>query len=62
MILQIGAQVNPYGSFLSNLFTRSGDLDLSIDLTVPSTDSNFTSYLLTILQIKKVCSVFSGFL
>ncbi|KAL9251998.1 HESO1-like protein [Drosera capensis] len=28
-----GATVEPFGSFLSNLFTRWGDLDISIDLT-----------------------------
>ncbi|GAB2232621.1 hypothetical protein Droror1_Dr00011664 [Drosera rotundifolia] len=28
-----GATVEPFGSFLSNLFTRWGDLDISVDLT-----------------------------
>ncbi|KAJ0045674.1 hypothetical protein Pint_06364 [Pistacia integerrima] len=27
-----GATVEPFGSFLSNLFTRGGDLDISVDL------------------------------
>lgn len=25
--------MEPYGSFVSNLFTRSGDLDISVELT-----------------------------
>lgn len=29
---QTGAKVEPFGSFVSNLFTRWGDLDISIDL------------------------------
>ena len=29
---QRGATVEPYGSFVSNLFTRWGDLDISIEL------------------------------
>lgn len=28
----LGATLQPYGSFVSNLFTRWGDLDLSVDL------------------------------
>lgn len=28
-----GATVEPYGSFVSNLFTRWGDLDISIELS-----------------------------
>lgn len=28
----LGATVQPFGSFVSNLFTRWGDLDLSVDL------------------------------
>lgn len=31
-LLQAGATVEPFGSFVSNLFTRWGDLDLSVDL------------------------------
>lgn len=31
-MVEIGATVEPYGSFVSNLFTRWGDLDLSIEL------------------------------
>jgi DNA polymerase sigma len=31
-LAQTGATVEPFGSFVSNLFTRWGDLDLSIDL------------------------------
>lgn len=29
---QTGATAEPFGSFVSNLFTRWGDLDISIDL------------------------------
>lgn len=31
-MVQIGATVEPFGSFASDLFTRWGDLDISIDL------------------------------
>lgn len=32
LIMQTGATVEPFGSFVSNLFTRWGDLDISIEL------------------------------
>lgn len=31
-IVGAGATVEPYGSFVSNLFTKWGDLDISIEL------------------------------
>lgn len=31
-IVEVGATVEPYGSFVSNLFTRWADLDISIEL------------------------------
>ncbi|KAL0919646.1 hypothetical protein M5K25_011757 [Dendrobium thyrsiflorum] len=34
-----GASVKPFGSFISNLYSRWGDLDLSIDMTQSSTSS-----------------------
>lgn len=33
LIFGTGATVEPYGSFVSNLFTRWGDLDISIELS-----------------------------
>ena len=30
--METGATVEPFGSFVSNLFTRWGDLDISIEL------------------------------
>lgn len=35
-----GATVEPYGSFVSNLFTRWGDLDISIEILTGSHISN----------------------
>lgn len=32
LTVETGATVEPYGSFVSNLFTRWGDLDISIEL------------------------------
>lgn len=32
-MVQIGATVEPFGSFVSNLFSRWGDLDISIELS-----------------------------
>lgn len=31
-IVETGATVEPFGSFVSNLFTKWGDLDISIEL------------------------------
>ncbi|KAK1697470.1 hypothetical protein QYE76_014167 [Lolium multiflorum] len=50
-ISSLGAlTVEPFGSFLSNLYAKSGDLDVSLELL---DDSNFLSTKQTIL--KKVC-------
>lgn len=32
MVVQAGATVEPYGSFVANLFTKWGDLDISIEV------------------------------
>lgn len=37
-----GATVEPFGSFVSNLFTRWGDLDISIEILTNSFISNMT--------------------
>lgn len=32
LVILTGATVEPFGSFVSNLFTRQGDLDISVQL------------------------------
>lgn len=38
--MYIGATVEPFGSFVSNMFTRWGDLDISITILTGSHISN----------------------
>lgn len=50
-----GATVEPYGSFVSNLFSRWGDLDISIEILTGSHISNIAkkqkqSFLADVLQ------------
>ncbi|KAL8257527.1 hypothetical protein R6Q59_029568 [Mikania micrantha] len=58
-----GATVEPFGSFVSNLFTKWGDLDISIELPngsyVPTAGKKFKQTLL--LDVLKALKGFGGF-
>lgn len=65
LMVETGATVEPYGSFVSNLFTRWGDLDISIELAngsyIPSAGKKHKQTLLKdllkALRKRGICSI-----